>query len=65
MIIYTIFINLCLCSNQNISINNDDDEFFDDEEIVYSSNEDINIKVEPIDDVKNKSNFFINFSWRL
>ena len=47
-------------SIQNMNISNEDDEFFDDEEIVYTSNDELNKKIEAIDDVKHKSKLKIN-----
>ena len=43
-----------------MNISNEDDEFFEDEDIVYTSNEEINKKIEPLDDVKHKSTLKLN-----
>ena len=57
LFLYLLSKSSCIHSN----ITNDDDEFIDDEEIVYHSTEETPPKkVEPIDEVKNKSKTCIN-----
>ena len=53
---FTIMIN----NLSKMNISNEDDEFFEDEDIVYTSNEEINKKIEPLDDVKHKSTLKLN-----